>query len=94
VKQSIGEYIEVDGSTGDRVIRCKKCGHTFCSIAENYKNYALVREVSLSHLGDEYSKTKRFCFREFFCPGCITLLWVDMVQKGSPILFDHELKQI
>ena len=89
MKRAIGEYLEVDES---RTISCKKCGNTFCSINENYKNYTLMRETPLSNLGDEYSKTERFCFREFYCPGCLTLLWVDMSQRDLPILFDHELR--
>jgi acetone carboxylase gamma subunit len=92
MKLRIGEYLEINESFEDKVYRCRKCGHTFCSTSENYKNYTLMREVPLNSLGSQYSKTERFCFREFFCPGCVTLLWVDMTEKGLPILFDHELE--
>lgn len=87
----VGEYLEIDESSKDKSYRCRKCGHTFCSIRENYKDHAAIREVPLNSLGNQYPKTERFCFREFFCPGCMTLLWVDMTEKGLPILFDHEL---
>lgn len=87
----IGEYLEIDESSSDKVYKCRKCGHQFCSTTKNYKDYAWVREVPLNSLGKQYSKTERFCFREFFCPGCVTLLWVDMTEKGLPILFDHEM---
>jgi acetone carboxylase gamma subunit len=92
MKRTIGEYLVVDGLNGKEVIRCKKCDYMFCPITENYKNHTLIREVPLNSLGDGYAKTERFCFREFFCPGCATLLWVDMVQKDLPILDDHVLR--
>lgn len=92
MKLTIGEYLEIDDSSGDSVYKCRKCGHVFCAVKDNYKNYTLIREGPLNNLGNEYSKTKRFCFREFYCPGCVTLLWVDMTEKGLPILFDHELR--
>ena len=92
MKLTIGEYLEIDDSSGDNLYKCRKCGHVFCSAKNNYKNYAIVKEAPISKLGKEYSKTERFYFREFYCPGCLTLLWVDMTEKDSPVLLDHELK--
>ena len=92
MSKKIGEYLEIDESSGEGVYRCIKCKHTFCAINENYKDFSMMKEVPLNSLGDEYSKTDRFCFREFFCPGCGTLLWVDMTEKGLPILYDHQLR--
>ena len=33
----------------------------------------------------------RFVCREFFCPGCVTLLDVEIAQRGEPILWDTRL---
>jgi N-methylhydantoinase B len=92
MKLTVGEYLEIDDSSGDSVYKCRKCGHVFCSAKDNYKNYTLVKEAPIGNLGNEYSKTERFYFREFYCPVCLTLLCVDMTQKDLPILFDHELR--
>jgi len=89
--QRIGEYLEVGNSSGKKVIKCRKCGHVFCPVTENYKEYALVSEVPLTKLGSMYSDTDRFIFREFYCPGCATLLCVEMTVKDLPCIWDTQL---
>ena len=93
MKRRMGEYLEVDDSSGESMIQCTKCKHVFCPVTENYKNYALINEVPLSRAGPLYSTTERFVLREFCCPGCATLLDVNTALKGSPIIWDLQLKK-
>jgi acetone carboxylase gamma subunit len=88
----ISEYLEADDSSGTMMVQCSKCKYVFCPITDNYKNYALVNESPLTKTRAQNSATKRFVFREFYCPSCGTLLQVDMTLKNSAILHDIRLK--
>lgn len=80
------EYLGVDAT---REIKCKKCGYVFCDVHENYKEYALMREVVPSTIGPirPGKEDKDWCiYREFFCPGCATMIQVDSVPAGEYIL--------
>lgn len=77
----IHEYLEIARDGSESVIRCIRCGYLFCSPEENYKKYSLRRvvaldEVALSPLpsGDPYLGR----YHEYICPGCATLLQVDV----------------
>lgn len=73
-------------------IRCRKCGHIFCPVTENWKHYAKMRERPLSILGPLMSKTERFVLREFYCPWCATMAEVEMILKELPIIWETQLK--
>jgi acetone carboxylase gamma subunit len=90
----INEYLGVDGTGEAATIVCR-CGHRIGPAAENYKEHALLREgpvqgagpwVDPLHIGGD-----RFVCREFFCPGCVTLLDVEIAQRGEPLLWDVRL---
>ena len=51
----------------------------------------LISEAPLTKLGSMYSNTDRFIFREFCCPGCATLLCVEMTLKDLPYIWDTQL---
>ncbi len=76
------EYLElVRGDANEHAIRCRRCGHILCAADRNYKRYALRRDRDLAELsgrplpdGQPYAGM----FREYACPGCATLLQVDV----------------
>ncbi|MFC2008096.1 hydantoinase B/oxoprolinase family protein [Chloroflexota bacterium] len=76
----ITEYVEIiEKENGDKVISCIKCGYEFCSLKDNYKKYALrwTREPQ------ELKKVLKgepilTYYQEYICPGCGTLLQVDL----------------
>ncbi len=77
----IHESLEVAEDRGESVIRCLCCGYLFCSPRENYKKHALRRIIELSEValrplpsGDPYFGH----YHEYICPGCATLLQVDI----------------
>jgi N-methylhydantoinase B len=76
------ETLEI-GQTGDgtTAIRCTRCGHLLCAADRDYKPYALRRDRDPADLagrsmpdGSPYLAV----FREYACPGCATLLAVDV----------------
>jgi N-methylhydantoinase B len=77
----IHESLEIARDGSDSVIRCLRCGHLFSSPKENYKKFTVRRTVELDQLalrplpsGDPYMGH----YHEYICPGCATLLQVDI----------------
>ncbi|MEK7879958.1 MAG: acetone carboxylase subunit gamma, partial [candidate division NC10 bacterium] len=77
----IHEYLEIARDGGETMIRCIRCGYLFCSPDENYKKHVVRRTVELDRLalrplpsGDPYMGR----YHEYICPGCATLLQVDV----------------
>ncbi|MBI2875229.1 MAG: hypothetical protein HYY09_09070 [Firmicutes bacterium] len=68
---------------GDRVIRCRQCGHAFGSLFQNYKERALLRvRKPWEYLPDR--RPGEFVeYWEFYCPGCGVLLAVDPMGPGD-----------
>jgi len=79
----MNEYLEVEVSGGQEVIRCKKCQHELGPITENFKKYAVMTESPLSKAGPEYffRPSENFVLREYYCPKCAILFDVEMVSK-------------
>jgi acetone carboxylase gamma subunit len=81
------------GSGVRYVIKCD-CGHEFCDYRENWKLEALINvrdtEESLREIYPEKMAGDPDWnhLREYFCPGCKTLLEVDAVPPGYPVV--HE----
>ena len=80
---------------GQRVVKCD-CGHEFGDYRNNWKLEARVfvrdsdetlREIypALMHSDPEW-----MILREFYCPGCYSLLETEMAPPGYPILFDFQ----
>ena len=77
----IHEYLEIGQNGNQQFIRCIRCGHIFCDAKDNYKKYSLRRIVPLNRVAryplpsrDEYLGH----YHEYICPGCATLLQVDL----------------
>jgi N-methylhydantoinase B len=91
----VNEYLEVVEEGGKKVIRCR-CGYTIGPAADNYKKNVLRNEGPLSKAGPFVNPYKiggeRFVFRQFCCPGCLTLLDTEIALKGAPLLWDVQPK--
>ena len=89
-----GEHLYIV-SKGDAryVIKCD-CGHEFCDYRENWKLEALINvrdsEESLREIYPEKMSGDPDWnhLREYFCPGCKTLLEVEAVPPGYPVVHD------
>jgi N-methylhydantoinase B len=90
--------LELAGEKKNPTIRCRRCGHVFCTASENYKLYALHRVVDLNDFmpnplpsGEPYIGE----YHEYFCPGCAAQLQVDLFCPplgGEPILRDIRIQ--
>ncbi len=87
-------YVVAKGED-DWVIKCD-CGHEFCAHDQNWKREALInvrdspedyREIYPEGM---HPKPEYMELREFFCPGCETLLEVTNVMPGYPLVHEFE----
>ena len=85
-------YIVAKGS-GSYVTKCD-CGHEFCDYRENWKLEALinvretVEELREIYPDKMHGDPRWNVLREYFCPGCRTLLEVEAVPPGYPPVHD------
>lgn len=88
-----GEHLYVVIKDGAYLIKCD-CGHEFCDYRENWKLEALInvrdRVEDLREIYPEkmHGDPDWNVLREFFCPGCKTLLEVEAVPPGYPPVHD------
>ena len=75
------------------VVKCR-CGHEFGDYRENYKHKSRVfvrnseermQEIYPRLMG---ANPRYMELREFYCPGCFSLLEVESVVPGYPVVFD------
>jgi len=76
------ESLDLVRAGKDFAIRCRRCARLLCDGKENYKTHALLRDRDLEDLsgrrlpsGEPY----RAIYQEYSCPGCGTLLCVDVL---------------
>jgi acetone carboxylase, gamma subunit len=89
-----GEHLFiVSKGDGSNVIKCD-CGHEFCDYRDNWKLEALInvrddadslREIYPEKMAGDPEWNH---LREYFCPGCKTLLEVEAVPPGYPVIHD------
>ena len=91
---SINESLRIEGRGADAAIHCR-CGQRIGPASENYKLHVLMREGPVQNAGPWVDPHRlggdRFVCREFICPGCATLLDVEIAQRGEPLLWDVRL---
>jgi acetone carboxylase gamma subunit len=85
-------YVVLKGEA--RIVKCS-CGYEFGDYKQNWKLNALVYERDPQD-GEIYVEPRAadhdwVVLREFYCPQCATLLEVEMLPHGHPIVFDAEL---
>jgi acetone carboxylase gamma subunit len=75
----------------ERIVRCG-CGHDFSEYRTNWKEHALVyeRDPQDEKIFSQASAPSAdwMVLREFYCPGCGTLLDTEGVPKGYPFIFN------
>lgn len=80
---------------GKRVVKCD-CGHEFCEYTTNWKLHSMVYIRDTNDKIDEIYPRLMGCdpkwmvLREFYCPSCMTMLEVEAIPPGYPILFDFQ----
>lgn len=89
----LAEHLYVVAKRGARVVKCD-CGHEFGPLEENWKHHCRILVRDSEELLEEIYDRWHRCdpswmeLREYYCPGCWTLLEVEAVPPGYPVLFD------
>ncbi len=93
----VGDGIGIQrAAAGDRWV-CTSCRRPLGPAAENYKSFTSLRERNPHQIDPVlYADPAEFCddqivLREFFCPGCGTLLSVEIAKVGDPPLVEVRL---
>jgi acetone carboxylase gamma subunit len=83
-------YLEIDEN---KKIKCRKCGKVICDASENYKAYVPRAEIWPDELpGIHPAKNDALAvYYEYYCPGCFTLLDVEVAEEGAPPLWDIQV---
>lgn len=88
------EAVFYDARGQEPVYRCR-CGHVLGSIDASYKEVAAWARFPVQRIGPEVNPHRiggaRFELREFYCPGCLTRLDVEVARPDNPILDDARL---
>lgn len=91
----VHEYVETRDLGGQRVLSCSECGHVLADHAGNYKNGLLldVGPVTILPMVRDPSifLDVEMQFRQYCCPGCQTLMDVEIVTADEGILSDMSL---
>jgi N-methylhydantoinase B len=76
------------------VYRCR-CGAELGPAEAPYKEHAAQARFPVQRIGPEVNPNDvgggRFELREFYCPGCFTLLEVEIARPADPLLDDARL---
>lgn len=89
--QRMGEYLEIVKAGSESVVRCQKCGRQLCRSGQDYKDFVRMAEYPLTRASPRNSRTRRFVLRESCCPGCGTLLDVEMSLKDAHPVHSYRL---
>lgn len=85
----IAEYLQAVPNNGHRVVQCTWCGHQLARTDENWKDQAVQRIAPLSSSGPLRFDNATFHLREYFCPGCATVLDVEVTAADMQPLYDR-----
>jgi|SRR3990172_11095968 len=89
----LGEHLYVVDKGGEKIVKCS-CGQEFGDYRQSWKHNAVINVRDSEEALDEIYPGPRKCdvswmhLREYFCPGCGTLLEIEAVPPGYPIVFD------
>jgi N-methylhydantoinase B len=90
----LSELLFYDFSGEDPTLRCL-CGHVLGPATEPYKSLAASARYPVQRIGPHVNPHDigrgRFELREFYCPGCFTLLETEIARPGDPVLDDAAL---
>ncbi|MBI4289008.1 MAG: hydantoinase B/oxoprolinase family protein [Chloroflexi bacterium] len=88
-------YLDIVRKEGRAYVRCHKCQRIVAPADLNYKNYLPVGEFTADRGSIGLApgmRNDRFVLREFYCPGCWTMLETEVNLKDSPFIWDVQLE--
>jgi N-methylhydantoinase B/oxoprolinase/acetone carboxylase alpha subunit len=87
-------YVSVAETNKGKGLTCSRCGHYYCDAGENFKHYSLVYDRDPKEIyGDRFGADKDWMiFREFYCPGCGSMVEVEATPVCTPIFNNYEVE--
>ncbi|NVM31825.1 MAG: acetone carboxylase subunit gamma [Candidatus Helarchaeota archaeon] len=89
----LSEHLYIVEKNKKYIIKCD-CGYEFCDYRENFKTKCKVILRDSVELMEEiyppymHSDPELMELREYCCPGCFTLLEIEAVPPGYPVIFN------
>ena len=89
----LSEHLYIVEKNKKYIIKCD-CGYEFCDYRENFKTKCKVILRDTVELMEEiyppymHSDPELMELREYCCPGCFTLLEIEAVPPGYPVIFN------
>ncbi len=91
----IGHDLLLLAGGGERYLGCA-CGRILSPADENFKTWVPEARRPLSAIGPQCDPFElgrdRFEFREYYCPGCASVLATDIVERDEPIVWELDLQ--
>jgi N-methylhydantoinase B len=93
--RTVHEYVVACDLSGQRVLVCAQCGHVLSDYRGNYKQGLLV-DIGSATLIPTVADPSVFLdeqieFRRFCCPGCQTLMAIEIARADEPVLSEMQL---
>jgi N-methylhydantoinase B len=88
----LGDHLEIVAAGAGAVVRCAGCGAAIAPADENWKLYAPMALVPPEALGPYIRLHADLEARAYACPGCGTLLAVEVLAHDAPPLWDAQLE--
>jgi N-methylhydantoinase B len=97
VSARVTDNLELRREAGKLRHACAKCAADLGAVGENYKDHAVLEENPITDANPHVGDYKRYIdekplFRQFFCPGCGSLIENEIAREGDPFLRDIELR--
>jgi N-methylhydantoinase B/oxoprolinase/acetone carboxylase alpha subunit len=87
VLHPVADTVEAAALDGRRLLRCGQCRYVLGDYTDDYKQGTVYRDAPLTAETplNNLCRLDTYVFRQFFCPGCGTLLITDVQDAGEEI---------
>lgn len=97
MNQRLGYHLKQVEDEDGEVVTCRNCGEELCPAGENYKEQALAKTMAIEDAGPLLNDPSEYVddemeFRQFYCPGCATLLENEVILADLDPIHDSELQ--
>jgi acetone carboxylase gamma subunit len=80
----------------DGRVRCRRCGQELGDTTQNFKDHAVSKTRPIEEANPLIVDPRTFIddtvvFRQYFCPGCATLLENEVVLESSAPVWDKQV---
>jgi N-methylhydantoinase B len=89
----IDHHLEINDANR---LACSRCGRELCDAADNFKEHVPCKVRPIEEANPLIVDPKTFIddevqFRQYFCPGCATLLENEVILASSPPVWDKQV---